>query len=261
MNSLKSILLVFTVFLGMALIVTQQVVHASSHAKKKKHETSPTFNLQYPHYRSLLIHYACSQGVDYSLLKSSGVLDSTAKDFNLSSSIFNELSKPDQLAYLINRYNFETLRLITKNFPLKSIRDLDQPWKQEFITLFGKPASLDQIENDWIRKRYSDPRIHFAINCASKGCPALALEPYEGKKLEQQFSESAKVFLLNPLQNQIDKNQAKISHIFEWYGADFIPKYESVKVFIQQTTGITIDVPITYLEYDWNLNQSNCFTK
>lgn len=110
---------------------------------------------------------------------------------------FDAWSKSEQLAFLINAYNAWTVELILRNYPgVESIRDLGSwfasPWKQAFIPLLGKTVSLDDIEHGLIRgsRRYKEPRIHFAVNCASIGCPALQAQAYRGDALEQQLDRA-----------------------------------------------------------------------
>ncbi|MGM8888049.1 DUF547 domain-containing protein, partial [Psychrobacter sp. 1U2] len=109
--------------------------------------------------------------------KLSSYLNATSK---VSQAEFNRWNKDEQLAFLINVYNAATIELVLIKYPnIKSIKDigglLSSPWKQDFIPLLGKTRSLDDIEHNLIRgsKRYNEPRIHFAVNCASIGCPAL----------------------------------------------------------------------------------------
>lgn len=109
---------------------------------------------------------------------------------------FDQWSTRQQLAFLINAYNAWTVELILEKWPdIDSIKDLggifSSPWRKEFISLLGEKRSLDNIEHDLIRGsgRYQDPRIHFAVNCASIGCPALRAEAYTGAKINQQLDQ------------------------------------------------------------------------
>lgn len=189
----------------------------------------------------------------------------------LSQSQFDQFSSNEKLAFLINAYNALTIRLILDHYPVKSIKDigsiLKSPWKIKFFALLGEESHLDNIEQDLIRKRFNEPRIHFALVCASKGCPALRNEAFTPEKLEQQFEDAAKNFLNDPEKNRFDAAAKKleISSIFKWYGEDFIKKYGSVEAYL--ATRITNNLPdqalikdkkagISYLDYDWSINEA-----
>lgn len=156
-------------------------------------------------------------------------LNSLAK---VKKSTFDGWSKADQLAFLINAYNAYTVDLILTEYPkIESIRDLggffSSPWKKEIAPLLGKTRTLDEIEHELIRgqsqnaKGYNEPRIHFAVNCASIGCPALREEAYVGAKLDSQLNAQTKRFLADTSRNRMDGNTLKLSKIFDWYSKDF----------------------------------------
>lgn len=156
-------------------------------------------------------------------------LNSLAK---VEKSTFDGWSKADQLAFLINAYNAYTVELIFTEFPdIDSIRDLgsffSSPWKKEIAPLLGKTRTLDEIEHELIRGQnkttegYNEPRIHFAVNCASIGCPALREEAYVGARLDSQLDAQTKRFLADTSRNRMDGNTLKLSKIFDWYSEDF----------------------------------------
>ncbi len=193
---------------------------------------------------------------------------------------FDGWTKPQQLAFLINAYNAFTIEKVLTRYPnLSSIRDfgslLGNPWKDRFFTLFGTPTSLDGIEHDTIRKRgvYDEPRIHFAVNCASIGCPALRNEAYMADRLDYQLEDQTKRFLSDRTRNRyVPKSVTlEVSRIFDWYGADFSSGYrgsESVPSFLARYATELGDllqdqevvregkVKIAFLEYDWTLNDA-----
>ncbi len=178
----------------------------------------------------------------------------------LSKNDFEGFSKNQKLAFWINAYNAYTLKLIIDHYPIDSIKDVGSiftgPWDQKFITLFGKEMTLNDIEHSTIRKDFEEPKIHFAVNCASKGCPSLKQEAYVGSKLDQQLESATKNFLENKKKNFYDesKNTLFISKIFKWYGDDFKEKFGSPKKFIQGYIKTQKNVQIEYLDYDWKLN-------
>jgi len=164
-------------------------------------------------------------------------------------------SKNDRLAYWINAYNAYTVKLINDNWPVKSIKDIKSPWKTSFITIEGKTYSLEEIEHNILRKKYNEPRIHFAINCASFSCPKLLNQAFTAKGLEVQLEDVTNAFINDPLRNAISANEVKLSKIFDWFKGDFT-KSGSLKDYINKfsLTKISDDQKISYMDYNWNLN-------
>ncbi len=135
-------------------------------------------------------------------------------------------------SFLINAYNAFTLQLILTRYPrLTSIRDLgnivfNSPWKQRFFSLLGATRHLDEVEHELLRGAadFDEPRIHFAVNCASVGCPALRPEAYRADRLDAQLDDQTRRFLRDRSRNRLELNSettASISPIFKWYRQDF----------------------------------------
>lgn len=158
------------------------------------------------------------------------------------------------LAYYINLYNAYTVDLILKNYPVKSIKDIDFPWTKEFIEVGDKKVSLGGIENSILRKM-NEPRIHFAINCASVSCPKLLNEAFTADKIEEQLQKVTREFI-NSDENEISKNFAKLSSIFDWYKGEYMQGGMSLTEYINQysITRINPNAKITFKEYNWDLN-------
>jgi hypothetical protein len=212
---------------------------------------------QYTHYESLLKQHACANGVNYAKLKSYPEFSTVATDFQLDEKSFKELGEKDQIAFLSNLYNYYTLFLVTQHYPIPSIRDIKDPWKQAFVPLFGKTVSLDAIEHEWLRKKYSEPRIHFALNCASYSCPPLRLKPFRGVELESQLEAAVTSFLADPMRNRLQGKIYHASKIFSWYGSDFDAQYGGWKKFLADRAGKSVeDLEFRFQEYDWKLNDS-----
>ncbi|WP_223032778.1 DUF547 domain-containing protein [Hanstruepera marina] len=167
---------------------------------------------------------------------------------------FKALSKNDKLAYWINAYNALTVDLIIRNYPVKSIKDIKDPWNQKFYTFNGEQLSLNQIEHDILRKM-DEPRIHFAIVCASQSCPKLSNEAYIADKLEQQLTDATKDFLNDKAKNKITNNDLELSKIFKWFAKDF-KQNGSLIDFLNQYAEVNIseDAKIKYRDYNWDLN-------
>lgn len=201
--------------------------------------------------------------VDYKkLAENKKDLDTYLKQLEAVKKIeLDSFSKDEQLAFWINAYNAYTLKLITKNYPLKSIKDIGSlftgPWNQRFISLFGNSITLDEIEHRIIRKQFQEPRIHFAVNCASIGCPSLLQEAFVATKLDAQLESATKHFLGNKNKNYYNKpkNILYISQIFKWYGDDFKEKFGSKEKFISKYIEFPKNAKTDYLEYNWGLNE------
>ncbi|MGB3547838.1 MAG: DUF547 domain-containing protein [Saprospiraceae bacterium] len=204
---------------------------------------------------ALLRKYVSSAGkVNYTgLKKEESKLDAYLAE--LAESIpQSDWGRSASLAYWINAYNAFTIKRILKAYPLKSIKDLDggDPWSVKWITLEGKKYSLNQIENDIIRPRYSEPRIHFAVNCAAVSCPPLADKAFTSANLNSLLEQRAKAFINNDRYNQITADAAEVSKVFDWYGKDF----GNLRNYLNKyaTTDLKQGAKIEYKEYDWALN-------
>ncbi|MEQ6121152.1 DUF547 domain-containing protein [Reichenbachiella sp. MALMAid0571] len=171
----------------------------------------------------------------------------------------------DQIAFWINAYNAFTLKLIIDNYPIKSIKDIgsklqipfvNTPWDIKFIKIGGEEYDLNNIEHNILRKTFDEPRIHFAIVCASFSCPKLRPEAYTGEKLDAQLTQQAKSFLADTNKNQITETGIKISKIFSWFKGDFT-KNETLIDFLNKYAPVMItpDADVSYLKYDWSLNE------
>jgi hypothetical protein len=175
------------------------------------------------------------------------------------------LSKQEQMAFYINAYNAWTIKLILDAWPdLNSIKDLgglfQSPWKKSFVKLWRGVVTLDHIEHDILRPRYKDPRIHFAINCASISCPLLLNVPYTGSELDRQLDRVTADFINDPNNNYISGNALHVSKIFKWFNEDFNgDTYGFIKRYARadlkkQLDSRGEDLKIKYLHYDWGLN-------
>ena len=145
------------------------------------------------------------------------------------------LSPNEQLAFWINVYNAYTIQLVNAHGERESIRNIDKtlgvikaigPWKQEIVRAGGKTMSLDHVEHEIIRKRFKEPRIHFALVCAAVSCPPLRPEAYTGGRLEAQLEDQARIFIArSPRKNRVDVERATVhlSPIFGWFKEDFGP--------------------------------------
>lgn len=184
----------------------------------------------------------------------------------------------DRLAFLINAYNAWTVELVLTRYPeIDSIKDVGgifgSPWKKRFIPLLGEIRSLDDIEHGMIRAdgAFEEPRIHFAVNCASVGCPALRGEAYVGARLDAQLEDATRRFLADRSRNRYNPQtrRLEVSKIFDWYRQDFERGwrgYTRLSQFFAHYADALSDLDavrgvlragqprLTHLDYDWSLN-------
>lgn len=224
---------------------------------------------------------ATASTVDYDgFLRDRAALSSYLEELSaVSRDDFDGWSQAERRAFLINAYNARTIELILTRYPkLESIRDLGSlfksPWKQQFFTLLGKPQTLDGVEHGLLRgaSDYDDPRIHFAVNCASVGCPALRPEAYRPADLDRQLEEQTQRFLRDRSRNRFDAGAGTLhlSRIFDWYGEDFDLPFRGARsmagflALYREPLGMDEgavaelaagEIDIEFLDYDWSLNR------
>ena len=212
----------------------------------------------------LLAQYNQAGQVNYAGFKAEESLLDTYLD-QLSRTDPESLSAPDRFAFYVNAYNAWTIKLILSAYPeLKSIKDLGNlfrsPWKRKIVVLNGKKVSLDHIEHDILRPQFRDPRVHFAVNCASLGCPPLFKEPFKGSRLDQQLNTATTAFINDRRYNRFDGNTLHVSKIFKWFEEDF--DHDVIGFFEQfasdelkrQIKERRTNLKLAYLDYDWGLN-------
>lgn len=201
--------------------------------------------------------------VDYeSFLKDSQELNRYLDVLRRSHPNDKNWSRDEQLAYWINAYNAFTVKLIIDHYPVASIKDIkngipfvNTVWDIKFIKIEGHDYDLNNIEHGIIRQYFDEPRIHFAINCASISCPKLLNTAYLPSKLEEQLTDAAESFLADPLRNKV--SEYKVSSIFSWFRGDFKKKSGSLLKFINQYASEPIpeDANLSFLDYNWQLNK------
>ena len=186
-------------------------------------------------------------------------------------------SEEEQLAYWINAYNAFTVKLILNHYPVKSIKDIKKGipfvngvWDIEFFKIGGKEMNLNEIEHGIIREEFEEPRIHFAVNCASFSCPHLRNEAFVAERLDEQLTDQTRVFLADTRKNKIENSdKIYLSKIFQWYSTDFTNKgffsrlfggkgrtenlINYIQPFVEES--LNKDTEIEFLDYNWNLNE------
>ncbi|AFH49680.1 Hypothetical protein IALB_1974 [Ignavibacterium album JCM 16511] len=226
-------------------------------------------------FTDVLKKYVINGLVDYKNLKNDKTLDKYLTE--LSNTNPDNLNRNQKLAFWINAYNAFTLQIVRDNYPIESITELHTGgkvigyllgktvWDKEFIPINNKKYSLNDIEHKILRKM-SEPRIHFAIVCASISCPQLLNEAYEADKIDSQLENQTRKFINDKTRNHFDlKNRkANISEIFNWFGEDFGKTDENILKFISNyvSDDISKDIKtniskwnISFNDYNWNLNE------
>lgn len=208
-------------------------------------------------WNELLIKYVSNNGdADYKgFLKDKEKLQSYLDDMAVNSPQ-TEWSKKEKLVYYINIYNAGTVKLILDNYPTKSIKDINKPWAKEIIKIGENTFSLADIEHNILRKM-NEPRIHFAINCASYSCPKLINKAFTVSNIEKMLERATVDFINDPKRNKFTTDKLQLSNIFKWYKKDFTAKGSLID-YINPYIKNTIDkkANISFLKYDWSLNEA-----
>jgi hypothetical protein len=179
----------------------------------------------------------------------------------------DELSREDAFAFYINLYNAATIDLVLENYPgIDSIKDIGgffgNPWKIRFIALKGKKVHLDHVEHEILRPTFKDPRLHFAVNCASLGCPPLHADPFEGERLDTTLDELTRRNMADPAHTRLEGDDLYVSKVFDWFGEDWGEKEDKiafVRKYSPPRQAAEIDrlgsrLDLKYSHWDWTLN-------
>jgi hypothetical protein len=221
--------------------------------------------------------YNFDGNVDYKGLTTETKLDDY---LNLLSRVNPEklVNAQEKMAFWINAYNAFTIKAIVDNYPVESINDLHSGgriighilsitvWDDDFIKINNKEYSLNDVEHKILRKEFKEPRIHFAIVCASISCPQLRYEAYSADKLEEQLQDQTIQFFTDTAKNTIDERNkvAYLSKILDWFEEDFGENDKEVLMFVSKYLNSKLgskinqnidDWSIEYLDYDWGLNE------
>ena len=178
----------------------------------------------------------------------------------LSAMDIEALPRDAEMATWFNLYNAKTIELILENYPTKSIRKISNPWKRDRLVVNGKKMSLDDIEHGTVRKKYDEPRVHYAFNCASIGCPNIKSSAWEASSLEADLVQASRDFIGSERGVSIQGNKIIASSIFKWYKKDFGGNEAGILAHLRQyATGskkAALDAAsdINKYDYDWDLN-------
>ena len=223
-------------------------------------------------------HVSESGFVDYAGIKEREELDAYLNVLAATSP--EELSTDEAIAFWINAYNAYTIKLIVENYPVGSIREIspfrikglrlaipkiNSPFEYRLAVIDGNTYSLDDIEHGILRKQFDEPRIHFALVCASISCPPLRREAFTGERLHEQLDDQARAFLYDESKNKIAPGDTiYLSRIFNWFQGDFGDSKVDLQRYLAlyfegvvQEKLLKGDYKVRYLDYDWSLNEAN----
>ena len=205
-----------------------------------------------------LVNYGGVSGADKQALKSYIATLEAAQP--------TTLSRDAAMAYWINLYNAKTVDLILDNYPVQSITKIGGlfsfgPWDEKVVTVDGRSLSLNDIEHGILRPIWNDPRIHYAVNCASIGCPDLATQPFTAGNLAGMLDAAARDYVNHPRGAEVQGGRLVVSSIFEWYKVDFGNSDAGVIAHLRQyaneplASALGSVSSISDDRYDWNLNE------
>ncbi len=179
---------------------------------------------------------------------------------SLEATDVGSLATGEQRAFWINLYNAATVRLILDNPGVVSIRDIEKPWDQKIATVEGRALSLNEIEHGIVRPVFNDPRTHYALNCASIGCPGLLRQAYQGKAIDGQLDMAARAFVNHPRGVTVENGRVTASKIYGWFAGDFGADDAGVLDHIRGYAAADLAAAlhgakkIDDYSYDWSLN-------
>lgn len=202
---------------ALALVMAATLAGCSAATKKATAGAAfpnAKFDSTYTNYARLLADVVRGRLVDYAALKTSQAeLEQVVADFGaLESDKLAAMSNEAKTAFYINTYNAITLLSVTEKYPVKSIKDISGVWNKRKWTVAGQELTLDDIEHKRLRKELSEARIHFAVNCASIGCPPLAPVPYFPHTLSDQLDESCQTYFNDTTLTWLDSRSKKTAH-------------------------------------------------
>jgi len=218
----------------------------------------------YTEYARLLETYVADDGVRYAAWVQNqadiDALDAVLESFDLTQ--LDELSRDAQKAFYINLYNAAMVQAVLDHYPLKSVKGIGflpfSIFNKKYISLGGIDVSLNHVEKSVLLQRYFDPRIHFAVNCASESCPPLRAEPFWGERLDEQLDEQTGLFAASDRAARVNAKSGAIaySELFKWYVDDFDVKTPAVFLNRYRAFELSEDAAVAWIDYDWSLNAS-----
>ena len=239
----------------------------------KKNNLQNTNRIQHQVWDGFLKKYIKTDSSNLNLFRYSAVKKEDKKKLDnyvsyLSSIKITNYNKKEQLAYWINLYNSLTIKVVLEHYPVKSIKDIKLsgifkpgPWKKELISIEGRELSLDNIEHDILRPIWKDNRVHYAVNCASIGCPNLQNSAFTSVNTENLLNQGAKDYINHSRGVQLNKNVLKTSSIYKWFKEDFGDSENSLLKHLILYANPSLKAKLQNFRgkikygYDWSLNE------
>lgn len=218
----------------------------------------------YSDYKRLLKAYVIDEQVNYKAWVENEKDVSALETFieELEETEVELLPRADQTAFYINLYNAAMLQIVLEKYPISSVKQIGMLpfsiFKKDIVWIKNRKASLDDIEKRILLKDYFDPRIHFAVNCASESCPPLRAEPFIGGLLDQQLEEQTQLFARSSRAAQVNESKKSIaySELFKWYVGDFDTDNPAKYLNPYRNAPLPLDYKVTWIPYDWSLNET-----
>ncbi|MCP3871241.1 MAG: DUF547 domain-containing protein [Gammaproteobacteria bacterium] len=239
----------------------------------EKHDPASSRQVDHSLWESILRRHVKTDSEGINRLDYGGLNQNSRSDLEryldqLAAVPVSALKRREQLAYWINLYNALTVRTVVEAFPVKSIRDIDitpglfkdGPWGKQLIEVDGEPLTLNDIEHRILRPFWDEPRIHYAVNCASIGCPNLAVSAYRAATMEAMLDSGARDYINSSRGVRWDGDRLIVSSIYAWFQVDFDGNdagiLEHLKRYAEpglkkRLSGVS---KIHNHEYDWRLN-------
>ena len=272
-RNLKGFRLLPMLFLAVFAFAQSEASAGDLEATFKRHNPKSTVTVDHSAWDALLKTYLVPgedglNYVDYGRFKAKGA--KALKDYvaSLEATDVTKLNRPEQFAFWANLYNAKTIDIILDHYPVKSIKDIrltfyrpfDGPWVAEVTKVNGIDLSLNDIEHTIMRGLWKEPRVHYAVNCASIGCPNLMTKAFTGANLESMLDKGARAYVNSPRGIQIKDGKVIASKIYRWFAEDFGGSEKGVLAHARAhaegdlAKSLTRTSAIADYEYDWNLN-------
>ncbi len=208
--------------------------------------------------------------VDYRSLVAAEAEDLAQIVAQLAAVEVSAFNRDQQLAYWINLYNAVTLQVVVRHFPVATIRDIDispgwfadGPWDAEVVTVEGEPLTLNDIEHRILRPIWRDPRVHYAVNCASLGCPSLVREAYRGDDIDRRLDAAARAYINDPRGVNLSAGKVVVSKIYDWFLEDFGGSTKGLLAHLRRYAAPGLAARLAEVgeidgtAYDWTLNDA-----
>ncbi len=266
----------FSVVLALALLAgSSQAFAGELDARFSTNDQSSTMTVDHSAWDTLLEKYVMPSpdGINrfaYSAVTAADKQALKAYLARLQDTKVTALNSDEQRAFWINLYNALTIDVVLDHYPVKSIRDvrlgfslLGGPWGKSLVAVEGNELSLNNIEHDILRKIWHDPRVHYAVNCASLSCPNLMAKAFTGATLDAMLTRGAHAYVNHPRGVQVSGNKARLSSIYSWYARDFGANQAALIAHLQQYASPELNAQfskvdtISGYDYEWSLNDAN----